>query len=318
LTQISFFDDVSRDTYRLQADFTIVDETICPSQQLAENANTLSIACDASGYAQADNVRRYPHATNRKGIFVAGCARQPSDPMAQAMEARSVALSVMRFLEGEEHQALPTAAIHRQKCVRCLTCLRLCPYQAIALHAKPEIMPEACQGCGICAAECPAVAIEMDPLTHLAMTQKLTSLRSDHDQQRRDSPFLVAFCCARSAKIAQEMAFAMGHRLPPGLALVNVPCAGSISLGHLLAAFQSQADGVLVLTCHPDNCHSETGNLLAHQRATHLLALLPSLGIAQERIQVATLAANMGTEFARVASTFEKSIVALAANPIRI
>jgi coenzyme F420-reducing hydrogenase delta subunit len=139
------------------------------------------------------------------------------------------------------------------------------------------------------------------------MTLKLQDLKSAHDQNFKDKPFLVAFCCARSAKTAKEMAFAMGHSLPQGIGMIDVPCAGSISTAHLLSAFQCQADGVLILTCHPDNCHSENGNRLAHQRVDYLKQQLSALGIS-ERIKVATLAANMGADFHQLVGRFEQSL----------
>jgi len=68
-------------------------------------------------------------------------------------------------------------------CVGCLTCVRSCPYHV------PKIVPNqvgvgsilgaafvetaVCHGCGICAAECPAKAIQ---LMHSTDTQNLTKV----------------------------------------------------------------------------------------------------------------------------------------------
>jgi len=45
----------------------------------------------------------------------------------------------------------------------CLTCVRVCPYDVPVINAKgeAEIDPAKCKGCGSCAAECPAEAIEL-------------------------------------------------------------------------------------------------------------------------------------------------------------
>jgi len=46
----------------------------------------------------------------------------------------------------------------------CLTCLRVCPYGAPFLgEGEMSISAEICQGCGMCLALCPSVAIEMPP-----------------------------------------------------------------------------------------------------------------------------------------------------------
>jgi heterodisulfide reductase subunit A len=47
-------------------------------------------------------------------------------------------------------------------CRRCLACVELCPFGAVALSdGKPAVRLEVCRGCGVCAAECPAGAIRM-------------------------------------------------------------------------------------------------------------------------------------------------------------
>ena len=50
-----------------------------------------------------------------------------------------------------------------EKCIGCLTCVRVCPYNAPMVNdkKKAEIVAAKCLGCGICAAECPARAIQL-------------------------------------------------------------------------------------------------------------------------------------------------------------
>jgi heterodisulfide reductase subunit A len=49
-----------------------------------------------------------------------------------------------------------------EACRRCLACVELCPFGAVALSdGKPAVRLEVCRGCGVCAAECPAGAIRM-------------------------------------------------------------------------------------------------------------------------------------------------------------
>ena len=99
--------------------------------------------------------------------------------------------------------------------------------------------------------------------------------------------------------------------------LVPVPCAGSISLSHLLAAFSGGADGVLVLSCHPGNCHSEHGNTRARERTEQVATILPQVGIDAARLAYATLAANMGFEFAETVNRFAQTLNTLGANRLK-
>ena len=57
------------------------------------------------------------------------------------------------------------AVVEGGKCVACLTCVRLCPFDAprIIDEGYAVIDPELCHACGICVLECPAEAIRLAP-----------------------------------------------------------------------------------------------------------------------------------------------------------
>jgi coenzyme F420-reducing hydrogenase delta subunit len=119
----------------------------------------------------------------------------------------------------------------------------------------------------------------------------------------------VAFACARSAGPALRSAAANGQRWPAHLNLLEVPCAGSLGQEAILSAFEGGADGVMVLTCHDDNCHSRTGNRLARSRAEHARLFLERCGLAG-RLTHHTVAANMEAELGRALSEFAARLTA--------
>ncbi len=53
------------------------------------------------------------------------------------------------------------ARVDASKCVACLTCVRLCPFEVpvVTNEGAAYIDPEKCQACGVCVLECPAQAI---------------------------------------------------------------------------------------------------------------------------------------------------------------
>ncbi|MBI4744708.1 MAG: FAD-dependent oxidoreductase [Actinobacteria bacterium] len=54
------------------------------------------------------------------------------------------------------------AEVNSDKCIACLTCVRVCPYEVPEIKDGFAYMDaEECQACGICASECPASAIEI-------------------------------------------------------------------------------------------------------------------------------------------------------------
>lgn len=309
---ITFTDDVTRLPFTLVSDLTVVDDAFSPPARLEDLSRIFNLDRDAAGFLQADNVHRLCGFTNRKGILAIGPSRGLFSESALEAEIRDAAATVLALARGTLTSDAPKARIDPGLCVRCLTCYRLCPYGAITLDTRPLVASDACEGCGICAAECPEKAIDIQGLNSADVADRLQPRPA---ASGGGAPFLAAFCCSRSAVRARELAAISGLDMPKNMTVIEVPCAGGISLEHLLAAFRRDADGVMVFTCHEGNCHSERGNILAAQRAAHLKQMMADIGIHPDRLRVKTLAANMAAELAETACEFEKTIA--AAGPLR-
>lgn len=278
--QIAFTDEVSGSDLRLRPDLVVVDEALTPSDTARDLARVLGLETDAAGFPQADNVHRLPVFTNRRGVLVAGAA------LPCEADAASDASNLLLALHCAPNPA--GAVIDPAACVRCLTCVRVCPYGAAELAGRPRVHPAACEGCGICAAECPRRAIRVPGLAPAEIRSLL-----DNDP-KSPHPSVTVFACTRSGGPALRAA-AAAARWPARVTVVEVPCAGGLDREALVAAFDRGADGVMVLTCHDGNCHSRTGNRLARARVEQVQALLGWCGKGG-RLQVRTTAANMPAE----------------------
>ena len=153
----------------LGCDLLIAEERLLPAKGTGALSSLLNIKTDSRGFYQEENVHLYPVASERKGIFFIGDCRGYFDIRRALIDASSVVLSVYQLLspgkievEAEKVKADPN------KCVACLTCIRVCPHGAIGLvrmdgeKEVAEISDLACDGCGICAAICPAKAIKFE------------------------------------------------------------------------------------------------------------------------------------------------------------
>ena len=78
---------------------------------------------------------------------------------------------------------------------------------------------------------------------------------------------IAAFLCSRSAADAME---SIGRQIGENLVPIPVPCAGTVGLTHVLSAFESGADGVIVAGCFKGNCASIYGTLLAEDRVAQV------------------------------------------------
>ncbi len=293
---LTFPDPVLRRAVNADADLLVVEEALEVTAANADLAAMLRLDLGPQGFLQADNIYRFPVATNREGIFVVGASREARSLAWALTDARNAALRVRELL-GDGKRSVPRdkAVVDIGKCTFCLTCYRCCPHGAIYWLAenKPVISPVACQGCGICASECPMDAIQIGGFRDDEVQGRIGAALADVN----GDPAIVAFCCQNSALAAGEMAAQFKMPLPAGLRLVQVPCAGKIDLQYILDAFVKGADGVLVMACHPGNCKSERGNTYAGWRVEDAQRILAGAGLDAERLRFATLAANMGSDF---------------------
>jgi len=304
---ITYDDPVLQRNVELTPDIIVVEEAIGADAVNAALAEMLRIDVGSMGFLQTDNVHRYPVGTNRAGIFVVGGSRRAKKRYSALMDAENAALRV-RSLLGDGTITVPAdkAVLDTGKCTFCLTCYRCCPHGAIYWSAdnKPVISKVACQGCGICASECPMDAIQIGGFNDTDMIEQVTHSATEPS----DGPTIVAFCCQNSGLEAAEMAASFGMPLPKGLKTVAVPCAGKVDIDYVMRALAEGADGVVVMACHNGNCKSEKGSLYASWRAANAQDMLEAIGVEKERICFATTASNMGADFSRILMEMEAKL----------
>lgn len=313
---ILFLDEIMRENFRLTPDITVIDEEILPSSDLERFAEIFRIDTDRSGFLQADNVHRLNVLTNRKGITVAGPSRGIQSHAQQMTDAADAVMATLELFEAEYDGETIKAEIAPGKCVRCLTCLRVCPHRAIRLNASVSVVPAACESCGICTAECPKGAIKIKGLGSSDILGGPDRVQNNGDMET-SVPVITAFCCSRSAAMAWKLSSRMGLDLPQGLNVIEIPCGGIVSLDYVFAAFRANADGVLIMTCHEENCNSERGNIYAKNRVDSIAGLLSQMGFEKDRLKVVSLASNMGREFSDMTQDFEKRIKDLGPSKLK-
>jgi F420-non-reducing hydrogenase iron-sulfur subunit len=92
-------------------------------------------------------------------------------------------------------------------------------------------------------------------------------------------------------------------------------CTGRIDPEFVLKAFQSGADGVLILGCHPGDCHYKEGNYKALRRFHLLRNMLKQFGIEEGRLRLDWVSASEADKFVQTVNEMVDSIKALG--PLR-
>jgi coenzyme F420-reducing hydrogenase delta subunit len=70
------------------------------------------------------------------------------------------------------------------------------------------------------------------------------------------------------------------------LKTISLPCSGKLELIYLLKAFESGADGAMLITCKKGECRYLEGNLRAQKRTEAVSALLEETGMGHGRIKL--------------------------------
>jgi F420-non-reducing hydrogenase iron-sulfur subunit len=121
-------------------------------------------------------------------------------------------------------------------------------------------------------------------------------------------PKIVAFCCNWCSYAGADLAGTSRMQYPSAIRIIRVMCSGRVSPFFILKALSVGADGVLILGCHPGDCHYIEGNYKTMRRFPLLKKLLKQLGIEEERVRLEWVSASEGAKFAEVTSNFTQAI----------
>lgn len=170
----------------LGRDLEVVADCLALSTgMVADDENTEDLASifhldrTLDGYFLEEHVKLKPVDMAVPGFFVAGCAHSPQLIRDSVVQAQAAASRVQALLSRQTIQlGAVVARVDGFKCATCLACVRVCPYNVPFINADrySEIDPAKCHGCGMCAAECPAGAIQLARFEDEPIMAKLEGL----------------------------------------------------------------------------------------------------------------------------------------------
>ena len=325
--QVKVTDTLLNTTFAIPADKVILSAPLIAHDNKAL-AEMLKVPTDSHRFFLEAHVKLRPVEFATDGIYLAGTAQGPKNieesvAHAQAAAAKALTPLVLGYVESEPI----VGVVDPDVCVGCEFCVDVCQFGAIEMEEveskepeflkelKAKINPALCKGCGTCSSECQVGAIRMRHFTddqilamvHAALEEPVTS----------PEPFIVAFLCNWCSYAGADNAGVSRFQQPSNVRNIRVMCTGRIDMIHILEALAGGADGVLVMGCHPGDCHYIAGNLRAELRVKFLTGVLDAIGLEPERLRLEWVSASEGKKFEEVVTDFVETIRRLGPSPHR-
>jgi coenzyme F420-reducing hydrogenase delta subunit/predicted transcriptional regulator len=129
-------------------------------------------------------------------------------------------------------------------------------------------------------------------------------------------PKIIGFLCNWCSYAGADLAGVSRTQYPSNIRIVRVMCSGRIDPIIPLEVFMRGADGILVLGCHPGDCHYVEGNLYEEKKIQMLKKLIALTGFEPERLRLEWVSASEGQRFAQTVTEFTEHIKKLGPSPL--
>lgn len=316
--QVSVVDVGLRRRFDVPADLVVLSVPTVAPQENQELAQILKVPLDSDGFFLEAHMKLRPVDFATDGVFMCGLAHGPKfmeETIVQAQAAAARAATILSQAQIESQAMVPI--IDLDKCIGCRVCEALCAYQAIKVQEMPkgkkaQVVLAACKGCGACSVACPQMA---NMLGHFTDPQLLAQIKAFGEAPTFSTdgfePKILGFMCNWCAYAGADLAGVSRIPYQPNFHTVRVMCTGRIDPAFIVEAFLQGIDGVMVLGCHPGDCHYAVGNLYARDRMAYLQRVMEQVGLDPRRFKLDWISASEGARFAQVVNAFTDQVRAL-------
>lgn len=182
-----------------------------------------------------------------------------------------------------------------ENCVKCLTCMRICPYDVPVIDEEGNIIIRdyQCQACGLCLTVCPNIAIEFRS-SYIEEAEKQIDSVTENIKSSKGEPSILVYSCAYGAYALSDFNEKFMQEKPGNIGVVRFPCISKIDSTHILDGLQKGADGIIIAGCEDEDeankqCPFRDTKYWAEKRIGLVKSTLNELGMEEERIALHAL-----------------------------
>jgi heterodisulfide reductase subunit A-like polyferredoxin/coenzyme F420-reducing hydrogenase delta subunit len=310
-------DTLSGREVNLALDLLVLAGGMVPSQGSEELAQVLKLPRNSLGFFES-HLQCHPEESQRTGIYVGGCSREPMGVAASIESAQHAALEALRFTGGTVLIDPKYPVVDKTKCDKCKRCMEECPFGSFYFDENGFPTPHLgrCRQCGNCVGICPLAAISLRNLTIKQMAAQIQAASTSFMEGKE--PTVFAFLCQNDAYYAARDAAEAGLPVPPNVVFVKVPCAGYVNNALIADALALGIDGVLIGACQDGQCHYVKGNQLVSKRSDDLSDKLQKMMMERDRVRFVNLEIRDSEKYTATVEQFVQDLRAMGPNPFKI
>jgi heterodisulfide reductase subunit A len=162
----------------LGVDMVVLLSALEPNAGAQGLAELLDISQDRNGFFSRKHENLGAMASDREGVFIAGCADGPKGIKESEVQAQAATGAILASLIPGKRMDVEVKTSHIEDaiCQGCKTCIAVCPFGAITFDAQRKIAvvnEVMCRGCGSCVAACPSGAATVKHFTYDQIYQEI-------------------------------------------------------------------------------------------------------------------------------------------------
>ena len=128
-------------------------------------------------------------------------------------------------------------------------------------------------------------------------------------------PRILGFLCNWCSYAGADLAGVSRIQYPPNIRVIRVMCSGRVDPKFIFEALRLGIDGVIVMGCHPGDCHYLEGNYEAEKKFQMVLKFLNFIGF-ENRVRLEWVSASEGTRYGEVVREFTAQITEAGPSPL--
>lgn len=170
-------------------------------------------------------------------------------------------------------------AVISDECVACFNCVLVCPYGIpVAGEEKAKIDINQCQACGICAAECPASAIDVRLEPKIVSREKLERAIEEAKLHNAEEFTIGFYCQYHPSEVLSST--------EKGEYLIGKPCMARIDVSQFIRPFEEGSKEVVIRKCDFKDCRFKGCEEWIKRHINSAKKMLEEIGLDSGRLKL--------------------------------